>query len=61
MNIDIPDEDRSDEQKSEQKDPSHSEVGRKGLRLNRIFLSLSAEDQDKVIALAALLARKLED
>jgi len=61
MNIDIPDEDRSDEQKSRQNDPSRSEVGRKGLQLNRIFFSLSAEDQDKVIALATSLAGKAED
>ncbi len=61
MNIDIPDEDRSDEQKNGQKNPSRSEMGRKGLQLNQIFFSLSAEDQDKVIALATSLARKVGD
>lgn len=61
MNIDIPDEDRSDEQKNGQNDPSHSEMGRKGLQLNRIFFSLSAEDQDQVITLATSLSRKAED
>lgn len=59
MNIDIPDEDRSDEQSAEQNSSMPFEV-KKGLQLNRIFLSLSSEDQDKVLALAMSLAQKSE-
>jgi hypothetical protein len=60
MNTDIPDEGCSDEQRTERAPPMPFEV-KKGLQLNRIFFTLNADDQDKVLALATSLAGKTGD